>query len=112
MSVRYARLNDMFRELNVARAGGSLYDALDRFSKPDLPVLDDFFTMPVGNQLNAVDLFEILEAREGARLRAHRLAAGAGRVVPEDQLGAVGRLDSERDRQARQVTGHKGAQHV
>lgn len=64
-SVRYARLNDMFRELNVARAEDSLYEALDRFSKPDLLVLDDFFTTPVENQLNAIDLFEILEAREG-----------------------------------------------
>ncbi len=64
-TVRYARLNDMFRELNVARSEGSLYDALDRFSGPDLLILDDFFTTPVENPLNAVDLFEILEAREG-----------------------------------------------
>ena len=39
MSVRYARLNDMFREINVARGEGRVYDALD--------------------------LFEILESREG-----------------------------------------------
>ena len=65
MSVRYARLNDMFRELNVARSEGRVYDALDRFSKPDLLILDDFFTTPIENPLNAVDLFEILEAREG-----------------------------------------------
>lgn len=65
MSVRYARLNDMFRELNVARSEGRIYDALDRFSKPDLLILDDFFTTPIENALNAVDLFEILEAREG-----------------------------------------------
>ena len=65
MSVRYVRLNDMFRELNVARTEGRYYEALDRFSKPDLPILDDFFTTPVENPLNAVDLFEILEAREG-----------------------------------------------
>ena len=36
MSVRYARLNDMFRELNVARSEGRVYDALDRFARPDL----------------------------------------------------------------------------
>ena len=65
MSVRYARLNDMFREINVARSEGRVYDALDRFSGPDLLILDDFFTTPVENPLNAVDLFEILEAREG-----------------------------------------------
>lgn len=65
MPVRYARLNDMFREVNVARSEGRVYDALDRFSRPDLLILDDFFTTPVENPLNAVDLFEILEAREG-----------------------------------------------
>ena len=65
MSVRYARLNDMFREINVARGEGRVYDALDRFSKPDLLILDDFFTTPIENPLNAVDLFEILESREG-----------------------------------------------
>ena len=35
------------------------------FSGPDLLILDDFFTTPIENPLNAVDLFEILEAREG-----------------------------------------------
>ena len=65
MSVRYVRLNDMFREINVARSEGRVYDALDRFSGPDLLILDDFFTTPIENPLNAVDLFEILEAREG-----------------------------------------------
>lgn len=65
MSVRYARLNDMFRELNIARSEDSLYEALDRFAGPDLLVLDDFFTTPLENPVNAVDLFEILEAREG-----------------------------------------------
>ena len=65
MSVRYARLNDMFRELNVARSEGGVYDALDRFSKPDPLILDDFSTTPIESPLNAVDLFEILEAREG-----------------------------------------------
>lgn len=65
MSVRYARLNDMFSELNVARSEGRACDALDRFAKPDLLILDDFFTTPIENPLNAVDLFEILEAREG-----------------------------------------------
>lgn len=53
-TVRYASLNDMFRELNVARSEGSLYNALDRFSGPDLLILDDFFTTPVENPLNAV----------------------------------------------------------
>ena len=65
MSVRCARLSDMFREPNVARSEGRVYDALDRFARPDLLILDDFFTTPVENPLNAVDLFEIPEAREG-----------------------------------------------
>ena len=65
MSVRYARLNDMLREISVARTEGRVYDALDRFSGPDPLILDDFFTTPIENPLNAVDLFEILEAREG-----------------------------------------------
>lgn len=66
MSVRYARLNDMFREVNVARSGGGdVYAAIDRFTEPDLLILDDFFTTPLENPLNAVDLFEVLEAREG-----------------------------------------------
>lgn len=65
VSVRYARLDDMSRELNVARSEGRACDALDRFAKPDLLILDDFFTTPIENPLNAVDLFEILEAREG-----------------------------------------------
>lgn len=65
MPVRYARLSDMFRELNVARSEGRVYDALDRFARPGPLILDDFFTTPVENPLNAVDLFEILQAREG-----------------------------------------------
>ena len=65
MSVRCARLNDMFREPSVARSEGRVYDALDRFARPDLLILGDFFTTPTENPLNAVDLFEILEAREG-----------------------------------------------
>lgn len=64
-TVRYARLNGMFREANVARSEGSLYDAVDAFTHPDLLILDDFFTTPIEDGGNAVDLFEILEAREG-----------------------------------------------
>ena len=45
----------MFREVNVARTEGRVYDALDRFSGPDLLILDDFFTTPIENPLNAVD---------------------------------------------------------
>lgn len=80
MSVRYTRLNDMFREFNVARSGaGDVYAVLDAFSKPDLLILDDFFTTPLENPLNAVDLFELLEAREG---RASTLIAS--QLEPEN----------------------------
>lgn len=64
-SVRYVRLNDMCRELTVARSEGELYPAIDRFAKVDLLIIDDLFTTPVEDGRNIVDLFEILEAREG-----------------------------------------------
>ena len=65
MSVRYARPDDMFRETDVARSEGRVYDALDRLSGPDLLMLDDFPATPVESPPDAVDLFEIPEAREG-----------------------------------------------
>lgn len=64
MPVLYARLNDMLRELNVARTEDRRYEVLGRFSKPCLLILGGLFTTPVENQLNAVDLFEIPGARE------------------------------------------------
>ncbi len=69
MSVRYARLNDMFREIDVARGEGRVYDALGRFSKPDLLILDDFFTTPIENPLNAVDPLRDIESRAKAAAR-------------------------------------------
>lgn len=107
-SVRYARLNDMFHEINVACSDDSLYCALDRFSTPDLLILDGFFTTPVENPLNAVDLFEILEAR----VDAHSAPARAGPMVPQDQLRPVRGLDPQPDRGAHPVPGHQGAEHA
>lgn len=112
VSVRYARLNDMFREPSVARSEGRVYDALDRFARPDLLVLGDFFTTPIESPLNAVDLFEILEAPGGARLDDVRLAARARPMVPEDQLRAVRRLDTEPRRGAREGPRRQGAEHA
>ena len=60
---------------------------LDRFSKPSLPILDDFFATPVESPLNAVDLFEILEAREGRGPTMFALQPGPDRWYP--------RIDSE-----------------
>ena len=65
MSVRCARPDDMFRETDVARSEGRVYDALDRFPGPDLLMLDDFPATPVESPPDAVGLFEMLEAREG-----------------------------------------------
>lgn len=112
MSVRYASLNDMFRELNVARSEGRVYDALDRFAKPDLLILDDFFTTPIENPLNAVDLFEILEAQEGRGSTMFAPPARTRPMAPGDQLRAVRRLDTEPRRRAREGPRHQGAEHA
>lgn len=64
---RYVRMADMFDELNRARGGrgdGLFYSRMDAFKTVPLLIVDDFMTTPIGTQ-NAVDLFEIMEAREG-----------------------------------------------
>ena len=112
MFVRYARLNDMFREINVARSEGSVYDALDRFSKP-VPahprrLLHDADREPAQRRGPVRDA----GGQGGPRLHADRVAAGARPVVPEDQLGPVRRLDPEQGRRARQVPGYQGSEHA
>lgn len=72
MTVRHARLNDMFWEINSARTEGCHCEVLDRFSMPDSLVLDDILTTPAESPLNAVDLFGIPEDHEG---RASTLTA-------------------------------------
>ncbi len=52
MSVRYARLNGMFREPSVARSEGRVCDAPGSFSGLDLLILDEFLATPAGNPLN------------------------------------------------------------
>lgn len=47
-------------------ADGSYYRAMDRFKSVKLLIIDDFLTTPI-ETVNSVDLFEILEAREGRR---------------------------------------------
>lgn len=66
MEVRYARLADICDELNRARveANGSYYEKLDIYKCVDLLIVDDFMTTPITTQ-NAIDVFEIMEAREG-----------------------------------------------
>ena len=47
-----------------AAADGSYYLHMDAYKTVQLLIVDDFMTTPVTTQ-NAVDLFEIMEAREG-----------------------------------------------
>ena len=64
---RYVRLADMFDELNRARGGrgdGLYYSRMDAFKTVPLLIVDDFMTTPISTQ-NAIELFEIMEAREG-----------------------------------------------
>lgn len=63
---RYVRLADLFDELNRARAkgDGSYYERMDAFKRVPLLIVDDFMTTPVATQ-SAIDLFEVMEAREG-----------------------------------------------
>ena len=65
-TVRYARLADIMEDLNRCRAAadGSYYQHMDAYKSVQLLIVDDFMTTPVATQ-NAVDLFEIMEAREG-----------------------------------------------
>ena len=56
----------MFAELSRARAhaDGSYFEKMDRLKTIKLLIIDDFMTTPISTQ-DAVDLFEIMEAREG-----------------------------------------------
>lgn len=64
--VRYTRLADMMDELNRCRAAGDIgfYERIDFYKSVQLLILDDFLTTPISTQ-NAIDLFEVLEARDG-----------------------------------------------
>ena len=65
---RYVRLADMCDELNRSRASndGTYYSRMDTLKTVQLLIVDDFMTTPIATQ-NAVDLFEVMEAREGRR---------------------------------------------
>lgn len=66
--VRYARLAGICEDLNRARAAddGSYFELMDHYKGVQMLIVDDFMTTPIGTQ-NAIDLFEIMEAREGRR---------------------------------------------
>lgn len=65
-TVRYARLADVMDDLERCRAAGdgSYYQHMDLYKSVQLLIVDDFMTTPITTR-NAVDLFEIMEAREG-----------------------------------------------
>ena len=66
--VAYTRLTDICAELNQARENndGTYYELLNKFKRVSLLIIDDFMTTPI-KTVNAVDLFEIMEARENRR---------------------------------------------
>ena len=68
ISVRYTRLADICDDLNRARAAddGSYFEKMDAYKSVELLIVDDFMTTPI-TTLNSIDLFEIMEAREGRR---------------------------------------------
>jgi DNA replication protein DnaC len=66
ISVRYTRLSDICNELNQARiaADGSYYQRIEAYKTVRMLIVDDFLTTPITTE-NAIDLFEIMEARDG-----------------------------------------------
>ena len=65
IEVRYTRLAGICEDLDRARAAadGSYYELMDELKTIPLLIVDDFMTTPITTR-NAVDLFEIMEARE------------------------------------------------
>jgi len=63
-SVIYSRLADLIRDLDIARVNGDYHKLMGQVASVDLLILDDFFTTPVSER-GIIDLFEIIEAREG-----------------------------------------------
>lgn len=90
-TVRHARLADIMDDLNRCRAAGdgSYYERMDACKTVQLLIVDDFMTTPVTTQ-NAVDPFEIMEAREGraATLMASQLEPNEWYLRIEGELMA------------------------
>lgn len=65
-AVRYDRLADIMDDLDRCRAAGdgSCYEHMDAHKSVRLLIVDDFMATSITTR-NAVDLFEIMEAREG-----------------------------------------------
>lgn len=98
-SVRYRRLADIFADLNQARIAcdGSYYEKIDEYKRVKVLIMDDFLTTLITTE-NAIDLFEILEAREqtGATLIASQLEPNEwylrieGELMADSILGRTG----------------------
>jgi len=63
-TVLYRRFADLLRDLDIARVNGNYYKTMDDVAEVELLIIDDFFTTPVSER-GIIDLFEIMEAREG-----------------------------------------------
>ena len=91
IEVRYTRLAGICENLDRARAAadGSYYELMDGLKTIPLLIVDDFMTTPISTQ-NAVDLFEIMEAREGlcATLIASQLEPNEWHLSIEGELMA------------------------
>ena len=111
--VRYTRLAGICDDLNRARAAAddSYFEKMDGYKSVDLLIIDDFMTTPITTQ-NSIDLFEIMEAREGRQLHDHRVPARAERVVPAHRGGADGRLDPQPHRHRRAIHRPGRAEHA
>lgn len=74
IDVRYTRLAGICDDLNRARASAAdeYYVKMDAYKTASLLIIDDFMTTPIPTQ-NAIDLFEIMEARE--KMRATLIAS-------------------------------------
>lgn len=98
-AVRYRRLADICADLNRAKAAcdGSYYEVLEDFKTVKVLIIDDFMTTPITTE-NAIDLFEILEGREGlgATLIASQLEPNEwylrieGELMADSILGRTG----------------------
>lgn len=94
--VRHVRLAGLFDDLARRRpaADGSPYGHTDYYKRVDLPVLDDFLATPTDVR-DAIDLFEIIESREGraATLVASQLEPNERHPRIEGELMADSILD-------------------
>jgi DNA replication protein DnaC len=65
-STLYVRIPRMLQEIFVAHGNGSYPIVMDRLSKPDVLILDDFGLAPLSDRERR-DLLEVLEDRQGRR---------------------------------------------